>query len=122
MRRLFGVLALAAGIGAAAVVPQAAQADKMKAMNASGTVSAVTPASMTVKGKNAADQWTFMIDKDTTVTARGATHKSLALKAESKASVLTEFVKVGDTVTVSYHDMGTTKHAATINVTTQAPK
>jgi hypothetical protein len=122
MRHLFGVLALALAVVAAAPAPQAAQADKMKTMNATGTVSAVTPASLTVKGKNATDQWTFTIDKDTTVTARGATHKSLALQAESKASVLTEFVKVGDSVTVSYHDMGSTKHAATINVTTQVPK
>jgi hypothetical protein len=82
----------------------------------------VTPASLTVKGKNAADQWTFTIDKETSVTARGATHKSLALKAENKASLLTDFVKVGDTVTVSYHDMGTMKHAATINVTQQTLK
>ena len=29
---------------------------------------------------------------------------------------------LGDTVTVSYHDMGTTKHAATINVTQQMLK
>lgn len=119
MTRLFGVLALAAGIVAAAPAPQAAQAARMKTESASGTVSAVTPTSLTVKGKNAADQWTFTIDKETSVTARGATHKSLALKAENKASLLTEFVKVGDTVAVSYHDMGTMKHAATINVTQQ---
>jgi hypothetical protein len=49
-------------------------------------------------------------------------HKSLALKADGKSSVLTEFVKVGDRVTVSYHDMGTMKHAATINVTQAALK
>jgi len=70
---------------------------------------------MTVKGKT--DTWTFTIDKDTTVTAKGATHKSLELKAEGKAQKLTEFVKVGDTVTVGYHDQGAKKHAATIRVT-----
>ena len=63
---------------------------------------------------------TFDIDKDTVVTAKGATHKSLALKVDGKASVLTEFVKVGDTVSVGYHDMAGAKHAATINVTAAA--
>ena len=86
-----------------------------KTMNASGTVSAVTPSSMTVKGKT--EEWTFTIDKDTSVTAKGATHKSLALKADGKATVLTDFIKSGDTVNVSYHDMGNMKHASTINVT-----
>ena len=46
-----------------------------------------------------------MIDKDTSVTAKGATHKSLALKQDGKSTVLTDFVKTGDTVTVDYHDM-----------------
>jgi hypothetical protein len=36
--------------------------------------------------------------------------------------VLTGFVKVGDRVSVSYHHMGTMKHASNINVTAHAPK
>jgi hypothetical protein len=37
---------------------------------------------------------------------------------------ITDFVKVGDNVTVKYHDMGTTKHAATVTVRSgmSAPK
>jgi len=35
---------------------------------------------------------------------------------------LTDFGKVGDRVSVSYHDMGKMHHAASINVTAQAPK
>jgi hypothetical protein len=89
-----------------------------KTMNAQGIVSTVTTSSLAVKG--ASETWTFTIDKDTEVQAKGATHKSLALKADGKSSVLTDFVKVGDRVSVSYHDMGTMKHAATINVTAQA--
>jgi len=38
-------------------------------------------------------------------------------KAEGKSGRLTDFVKVGDAVSVSYHDMGATKHAASIRVT-----
>lgn len=80
-----------------------------------GTVTAVVPATLTVKGKDA--EWAFTIDKDTTVTAQGATHKTLALKAEGKATTLVNFVKVGDQVTVSYHEVGATKHASSIRVT-----
>lgn len=120
MRRLFGVLAVACAI---ATVPSfvSAQGASAKTVNATGTVSAVSPDSLTVKG-GGADTWTFMIDKDTSVTAKGATHKSLAMKADGKSTVLTDFVKVGDKVTVQYHDMGSMKHAARINVTTNAAK
>jgi len=117
MRRLVGVLAVALAIAA---VPSFASAQEAKTMNTQGTVSAVSPESITVKGK--ADSMTFMIDKDTSVTAKGATHKSLALKADGKATVLTDFVKMGDSVTVAYHDMGSMKHASRINVTTAAGK
>jgi hypothetical protein len=117
MRRLIGVLAVALTIAA---VPSFASAQEAKTMNAQGTVSAVSPESITVKGK--ADTMTFMIDKDTSVTAKGATHKSLALKSDGKATVLTDFVKMGDTVTVAYHDMGSMKHASRINVTVASAK
>ena len=116
------LIRLLAAVTVAAALPPFVQAQAAKTMSARGTVSAVTATSLSVKG-SAADQWTFMIDKDTSVTARGATHKSLALTAENKAQTLTEFVKVGDTVSVSYHDMGTMKHAASITVTVPgAPK
>jgi hypothetical protein len=105
-------LVMAIGVGVSAQAP--------KTMNAQGLVSAVTTTSLTVKGSS--ESWTFTIDKDTEVTAKGATTKSLALKADGKSSVLTDFVKVGDRVNVSYHDMGTMKHASSINVTAQAPK
>ena len=86
-----------------------------KTLTASGTVEKVAPDSLTVKGKT--ESWTFTIDKDTSVTAKGATHKTLELKAEGKGTKLTDFVKTGDQVTVSYHDMGTMKHAAVVRVT-----
>ena len=116
MRLLFGVLV--AALLVVTVLPVAhAQG---KTMNASGTVSAVTAASLTVKVKT--EEWVFTIDKDTEVHAKGATHKSLALKEGGKSAMLTEFVKSGDNVTVAYHDMGGMKHAANINVLTAALK
>ena len=50
--------------------------------------------------------------RDTSVTAKGATHKTLELKAEGKGTKLTDFVKNGDQVTVpgivatKYNDSG----------------
>jgi hypothetical protein len=44
------------------------------------------------------------------------------MKADGKSTMLTDFVKAGDTVTIAYHDMGTMKHAATINVLSPTAK
>src|SRR5215468_4129120 len=119
MRRVIGVFAVAVAI--VAVSSFAGAQESAKTMNAAGTVSAATPDSLTVKGTGS-DTWTFVIDKDTSVIAKGATHKSLAMKADGKSTVLPDFVKVGDKVTVQYHDMGSMKHASRINVTAAAAK
>ena len=120
MRRLFvvcvaGLLVMAPvyamAQGASASKPAAAK----KTLTASGTVSAVSASSLTVKGKTA--EWTFVVDNDTKVTGPGASHKTDALKDAKKPAVITEYVGVGDTVTVKYHDMGDTKHAADVRVT-----
>ena len=120
MTRLIGSLAVALALVALPIAVRAEQAAaaaqaKPKTLNAMGTVTAVAMDSLTVKNKT--ESWTFTIDKDTTVNAKGATHKTLELKKEGKAAKLTEFVKVGDAVTVSYHDLGATKHASLIRVT-----
>ena len=123
MPRLLGSLAIALALVALPTVIRAEQdaaPAKPKTLNAMGTVSAVAMDSLTVKGKT--ESWTFTIDKDTTVNAKGATHKTLELKKDGKASKLTEFVKVGDAVTVSYHDLGATKHASIIRVTASVIK
>ena len=89
--------------------------DKSKTIDANGTVTAVALDSLTVKGKTG--EMTFTVDKETTVVVKGATRKNLELKAEGKNPRLTDFVKVKDEVVVNYHDLGATKHAATIRVT-----
>jgi hypothetical protein len=128
MRKLCGVvitgLALAAlpvvssaqGTTTKTTAPATQKAAEPKLLDAMGSVSAVTTDSLTVKSKT--ETWTFTIDAKTEVIAKGATHKTLAIKADGKSPVLTDFVKVSDLVTVKYHDMGATKHAATIRVTT----
>jgi hypothetical protein len=101
--------------GGAQTKPETKAPAPPKTLTASGAVEKVAPDSLTVKGKT--ESWTFTIDKETSVTAKGATHKTLELKAEGKGTKLTDFVKVGDQVTVSYHDMGGMKHAAVVRVT-----
>ena len=86
-----------------------------KTMSASGAVTAVTADSLTVKGK--AGEWTFAVDGKTEVTATGASHKTAAAKADAKPTPITDFVHVGDEVSVKYHD-GATKHAASVRVVT----
>lgn len=113
MKRLL-VLALGVLLVSAPAFAQA----KAKTLNASGTVSAVTAESLTVKGKTA--EWTFTVDKDTHVSVTGASKKTAALKDTKTAQAITEFVKVGDSVTVKYHD-GATKHAADVLVRSSVP-
>jgi len=120
MRRVFGSLVCALVI--AAIPALAAAQDKKaapKAVSATGAVTAVSASSLTVKGKDA--EWTFAVDKDTKVVAKGGTTKATENKAAGKGTEITDVVHVGDTVTVSYHDMGATKHAANVRVVTQAP-
>src|SRR5829696_3390083 len=129
MKRLFGILTGALLTIAVPALAHAGQETKTKpaaadeetkakpaasakTMSASGTVSAVSNDSLTVKGKT--DEWTFAVDKSTTVKAKGATHKTAAMKADGKATAITDFVKTGDMVMVRYHDMGATKHAAAV--------
>ena len=88
-----------------------------KVLSAAGAVTAVTADSLSVKGKSA--EWTFAVDAKTQVTATGASHKTAAAKADNKPTPITEFVHVGDEVSVKYHE-GTPKHAASVRVTTAA--
>jgi hypothetical protein len=100
--------------GAKPAAKGSSKAAANKTLSAMGTVSAVSADSLTVKGKSG--EWTFAVDDKTHVTARGASHKSAANKADNKPTPITDVVKVGDQVAVKYHDMGATKHAADVTV------
>ena len=95
------------------------KAPAAKTMTATGSVTAVAADSLTVKAKDG--DMTFTVDDKTNVQATGASHKTAAAKADNKPTPITDFVKVGDDVTVKYHDMGATKHAASVRVTTAKP-
>ena len=85
-----------------------------KSLSASGTVTAVSPGSFTIKHKGG--ERTFATDKSTIVAIKGATRKMEALKAANKPAILTEFVGVGADVAVNYREMDGARHAAKVVV------
>jgi hypothetical protein len=91
-----------------------------KTLSATGVVSAVDAEWITVKAKGS--EWKFAVDKATKVTAPGASRKTAALKDDKKPAQISEYVKVGDSVTVKYHDMGDKKHAADVIVRSSVAK
>ena len=105
------VLALSVAAQPVAVHAQA----KGKTMTASGTVKSVSGTSLVVTG--AGKDWTFTMDNSTKFVGKG-----LSTKSKGAPMAATEAVHEGDRVTVSYHDMGGTLHAANVRITTVAPK
>ena len=87
---------------------------------ATGTISAVSASSVTIKA--ASGDMTFSVDKDTTITTPGGGTKEKAAKAEGKAGVpSTSLLKEGQAVEVSYHETGGTMHAASIRTMAKVP-
>jgi hypothetical protein len=68
---------------------------------AAGTVKSVSATGFVVTDAAGKD-WSFDVDKTTTVLAKGASHKMDALKADGKPAQLSEFLSVKQTVTVKY--------------------
>jgi hypothetical protein len=110
MRRTFAALALGALVLAGwPTTPAFAQGTK----TARGSVAALAADSINVKVQNV--DMKFVVDSKTTVEARGAGTKSKAAQRAGMAGPkLSDVVKVGDAVEVSYHDVGGTLHASKI--------
>jgi hypothetical protein len=117
----FLLLAVAALLASSPVFAQekAAKSAAEKKMNATGAVTAVSDTSLTVKGKEG--EWTFAVDKSTHVAVKGASKATAAAKESKQPLAITQYVKVGDTVLVSYHETGGTKHAADVQVRSSNP-
>jgi predicted lipoprotein with Yx(FWY)xxD motif len=88
---------------------------KGKTMTASGTVKSVSGTSLVVT--SGAKDWTFTMDSTTKFVGKGLTTKS-----KGAPMAATDAVHEGDRVTVSYHDMGGTMHAANVRITAAALK
>ena len=86
-----------------------------KVETTTGTVDSITGTSLVVSGSMSGGTFkqTFTIDGETKVVARGA---GTAAEAKGGRLVITDFVKTGDRVSVSYHKMGTSLHAAEVRV------
>jgi len=114
MKRLILVVLSVLGLSVAAqpIAVHAQKATTSKTMTASGPVKAVSGTSLTVT--SGGKDMTFMIDGSTKFVGKGLSTKSAAGKITA-----TDAVNMGDRVTVSYHDMGGTMHAANVRITTK---
>lgn len=107
------LVALALTLAAASVPASQASAQTAKAKTARGTVTAMTGDTVTVKVANT--DMTFTVDAKTKVQAVGGTTKQrAATDAGAVGPKLADVIKVGQPVSVSYHDMAGKMHAASI--------
>jgi len=104
-------------LGAGAGTSGAANAAK----SMTGTVKSVAATSLVIAGSSGmTSTFTFTVDNSTKVIGRGA---GTAAAAAGGKTVVTDLVGVGDTVSVTYHQMANSLHAAEIRVTAKgAPK
>jgi hypothetical protein len=109
---VLSALALCVAAQSSVVQAQAKKASAGKSMSASGTVKSVAGNSMVVS--SGGKDMTFALDSATKFTGKGLSTKS---KAAGGTIAATDAVHEGDTVSVSYHDMGGTMHAASVRVT-----
>ena len=121
MRRVLLIGLTVFGLCAAPSVgyAQASQAKggaKAKASTASGTVKSVSGNQLVVA--SGGKDMTFTIDTSTKFTGRGLGTKA---KAGGGTIAATDAVHEGDSVSVTYHDMGGTMHAASVRVTSSKP-
>jgi hypothetical protein len=97
-----------------------ATAAEAASKTSNGTVKSVAATSLSISGTaggGATFDQTFVIDAKTKVVGRGA---GTAAAAKGGKAAITDLVAAGDKVTVHFHDMGGTLHAAEVRVTAKA--
>jgi len=97
--------------GAGLVLAQA----KATTKDAEGTVKSVAAASITITD-DAKKEWTFIVDKDTTVTAKGASHKMREAEGANKTTKITDFVMEKQSVTLKYEEKDGKLYAREVKV------
>ena len=116
MKRLFVVALTVMGLCVAAQsVPLQAQA-KPKSMSATGVVKSVSATSLAITAAGNKEM-TFTVDGTTKFVGKG-----LSTKSREKGGKITavDATGEGDAVSVTYHDMGGTMHAAQVRVNNKA--
>jgi hypothetical protein len=101
-----GAFVVAAFVGHSSVTLQAAN------KTVSGTVSAVSGDSVTVKVKDA--ELKLSVDTKTKVIGKGVGTKAAKMKEDKKPPTITDLVKTGDGVQVTYDEA--TKHASEVRL------
>jgi hypothetical protein len=84
---------------------------------AHGTVKDVSGSSLTIT--SAGKDMTFAVDATTHAVGKGL---GTATKSTGGKAPITDLIKTGEEVSVTYHDMGGTLHAASVRVVTGAKK
>lgn len=87
---------------------------KPKSMTAQGVVSAVSGNTLTIKEKTG--EATFTVDSKTLVSGKGFGTAGRKLEEAGGKPTLTEFVKEGDTVAVTYVEEGGAKKASNVRM------
>jgi hypothetical protein len=103
------------GMHAASIRTISAVPTPSKSQTAAGVVSAISGTSLTVKGTS--EEWTFSVDEKTTVVGIGIGTASKKLTGEGKKPTLTTLLQEGDTVSVTYRDGDSGKHASVVRLT-----
>jgi len=85
---------------------------KAKTMTATGTVKTVSGSSVVIAA-GGGKEMNFTVDNTTKIIGKGLTTKKTE---KGKNLTVTEAVGAGDQVSVTYHDMAGTMHAAEVKV------
>jgi hypothetical protein len=109
-----------ASVPAPPPAPKAVDEQKAKPTTESGVVSAVSGNTFTIKGKTG--ETTFSVDPKTVVSGVGFGTAGRKIADAGGKPTLGEFVHMGDSVTVTYHDTGVAKMASNVRVTKKALK
>jgi len=113
IKRLF---AAAIGVAILGLVVGVAPARAQATPNiVAGKVTSVTQNQLVVASGDRS--FTFVVNADTDVLAKGATKATKASKAAGGSTTIATFVHVGDTVSVRHKDAGGTMTASEVRVT-----
>ena len=105
---------LALSVAAQPIPVHAAGQAAAKAMKTTGTVKSVSGTQLVIAGAGGKDM-TFTVDSSTKFTGKG-----LSTKSKGAPIAASDAVHQGDRVSVSYHDMSGTMHAASVVITQAA--
>jgi hypothetical protein len=92
---------LVAGLALAQATPEEMKQQPTPEMNhVTGAVKSISADSLVVTADE--KDWTFIVDEDTTVVAKGASHTSRRAARTEETTMITDFVKVEQKVAVGY--------------------